>query len=569
MLMCVGLYLAWSLAFPPPKRAPNAQQELLADGGAALALATQDGGSLVAGLPVAPGAGAVVGEAPAAPEPAAPEEKVSFDSANRTFVFSSHGGALSSALLKGSQFMRRAEGDQPERPVDLVSVRRAADPLHPTLDPLPGTIELGGRLPLLPAGQPFTVEKGAEGVTFRTRVGDLAITKRWSVPAEGYDLALEVTLENVGAQPLDGALSTLLDIHVPTGKEKGGGFFSSGPVEAQLPIARIADKVERRTDDKSDGPQKLNGAFGFVGIDERYFLAALYPVQPDGTVEAELSAQKDGFRYARVSSPVAALAPGGKHIVKYGLYLGPKLQERLLEAGRSLPELSAAKPGLEKAVDYGFVEVISTLLLKVMRLFHELIPNWGVAIILLTLSVKTVLYPVTLRQMRSMEAMRALQPKIEALRKEFAGDDQRVSLETMKLYQQAGVNPLGGCLPMLLQMPIWWGLYRTLEYAFDLYRQPLIPQWISDLSAHDPIYLLPILVGASMYITQKMTPASGMDPAQQKVMQVFMPGFFTFVMLNLPSGLNLYIFVNNLLSIAQQLLIRRQMERAPQQPAAT
>ena len=237
------------------------------------------------------------------------------------------------------------------------------------------------------------------------------------------------------------------------------------------------------------------------------------------------------------------------------LYVGPKEWERL----------RALNAGLEaaQARNYGqFMWVLFPMwwfcvpLLWLMNLFGTWLPgqNYGVAIILLTVLVKVVFYPLSLKSMRSMKAMQALQPQVNALRSKYRSDPQRVQREQMELFRKHGVNPMGGCLPMVVQIPIFYALYLTLQYSVELQGAPFL-LWIADLSKKDPYYVLPILMGISMLVQQKMTPTVG-DPRQAQIMLI-MPVVFTFMFLEFPTGLVLYWLVNNCLSIGQQYLIDR------------
>jgi YidC/Oxa1 family membrane protein insertase len=200
------------------------------------------------------------------------------------------------------------------------------------------------------------------------------------------------------------------------------------------------------------------------------------------------------------------------------------------------------------------------ILLYVMRWFEKVVHNWGIAIILLTVLVKVLLFPLTAKSVRSMNEMRKLQPEIEKLKQKFAGDREKLNAATMRLYQEHKVNPLGGCLPMLLQLPIWFALYATLQTSVELYREPFL--WMHDLTRHDPYFILPIAMGISSWAMQKVSPQPA-DNAQAKMMLYFMPIFFSALMLFVPGGLTLYIFVNNLLSIAQQqFMMKRQAAAA-------
>lgn len=542
--LCAGVLFVWQRWFMPTSRlAPQL------DGGAGLvAQQVVDGG--------APAPGAVVA-APSQPTPAGErpkEQLVEFDGPTRHLTFSSYGGALKSAVLKGEQFKRKVDGQDVQ--VDLVNVAPA--------QALPFATTLGKGLPELPANWPYAVERRDDGVTFTAQVGPLTIVKRYTVPRDGYDVELELQLRNAGPGALTGELSTTVTGFVPPGSEDHGGgltgfLLNRGPSEARLPIARVGTDVKRQSKDKDGHAEVISGEVSFVGLDEHYFLAVVYPVQ-DKTGQVTLSTPEDGLRRADVTFP-AAVAPGATLQRTLGLYLGPKLQEELEAAGSTIPALSAAKPELKHAVDYGLMAVIALALLAALRVLHHVVPNWGVDILLLTLGVKVLTLPLTMKQMGSAESMRKLQPQIEAIKAKFKDDKERQNVETMKLYQQSGVNPMAGCLPLIIQMPIFWGLYRTLALAFDLYRQPFVHGWINDLSGRDPSYVLPILLIVTMFVSQRMMPPMG-DPAQQKMMQYVMPLMFGSFMIGLPAGLSLYYAFNNVLNIGQQLYLRKRFPAA-------
>ncbi|MEN9799923.1 MAG: rane protein insertase YidC, partial [Pseudomonadota bacterium] len=184
----------------------------------------------------------------------------------------------------------------------------------------------------------------------------------------------------------------------------------------------------------------------------------------------------------------------------------------------------------------------------------------GVAVILLTVLVKVLLIPLTHKGMLAAENMKRLQPKMEAIKAKYPEDRERQNVEMMKLYQEEKVNPLGGCLPMLVQMPVWIALFTTLRNSYELYQEPFFSPMFSDLTAKDPTYLLPLLLGVTMVVTQMLQPQM-MDAAQARMMTWFMPIFFTVIMLNYPAGLTLYIFTNNVLSILQQWALKKYLER--------
>jgi YidC/Oxa1 family membrane protein insertase len=226
-----------------------------------------------------------------------------------------------------------------------------------------------------------------------------------------------------------------------------------------------------------------------------------------------------------------------------------------------VPVDALTSPHLDSAVEFGLWVAICKVLLTIMKFFYGWFHNWGVAIILLTVLVKLVLLPLTHRQMVSAEQMRKLQPKLEVIKKKYPDDRERQNTETMKLYQEAKVNPLGGCLPILIQMPVWFALFTTLRNSFEIYREPFISPLWADLTYKDPSYILPLALGVTMILTQRLQPQMTMDPVQAKLFTYVMPAFFTMLMLSYPAGLSLYIFTNNILSIAQTYGLKRYIRR--------
>ncbi len=231
-------------------------------------------------------------------------------------------------------------------------------------------------------------------------------------------------------------------------------------------------------------------------------------------------------------------------------YIGPK----------EYKTLKAIDPVLVNAIEFGWFTFAAKPLFAVLLWLYDRIGNWGWAIIALTFLVRLVLYPLTYKGMVSMQKMKEIAPKVKELQQKYKGDPQRMNAAVMELYKKHGANPLGGCLPMILQIPVFFAIYRVLLNAVELQGAPWI-LWIDDLSRMDPTFILPILMGASMYYQQKMTPTNFTDPMQEKVMK-FLPVIFTFFFVTFPSGLVLYWFVNNLFSIAQQFIVNRQFQNA-------
>jgi YidC/Oxa1 family membrane protein insertase len=304
----------------------------------------------------------------------------------------------------------------------------------------------------------------------------------------------------------------------------------------------------------------------WVGLESDWYLIAYVPLTGDfqliegkQTVPRPGAAKPAEIDEVGVRATLPALKPGQAWQGRVLTYIGPKEYERLKAVGVGL-EKSIYFGGFPLPQTYGGLpmEWLAVPILWLMHLFYRFTGNYGAAIILLTVITKVLFFPLTIKSMTSMKAMQALQPQINAIRSKYKSDAQRMQQETMALYRAHKVNPLGGCLPMVVQIPIFYALYVALSVSVELQNQPFIcfghifgvDLWICDLAAHDPTYVLPLLMGASMFIQQKMTPVMG-DPRQAKMM-LFMPVVFTFMFLNLPSGLVLYWTLSNVLQIAQQ-----------------
>jgi YidC/Oxa1 family membrane protein insertase len=217
--------------------------------------------------------------------------------------------------------------------------------------------------------------------------------------------------------------------------------------------------------------------------------------------------------------------------------------------------LKSIDPRMTDVIEYGFFTFISKPLFVFLKYIHSVVGNWGWAIVIVTLLIKLILYPLTFKGMVSMNKTRALAPQIKELQAKYKKEPQKIGAKTMELYKKNGANPMGGCLPMLMQIPVFFAIYRVLLNTVELKHAPWIG-WIHDLSVKDPIYILPILVGASMFLTQKVSPANFTDPMQEKIMK-FLPLIFTFFFMTFPAGLNLYWFVTNMFTAAQQYYVNR------------
>lgn len=301
-------------------------------------------------------------------------------------------------------------------------------------------------------------------------------------------------------------------------------------------------------DDMDEASLNISTPGGWVAFLQHYFLTAWVPEQSQTNQISTVT--PNNLAIIRVMTPTNRVEPGQSLETGGKLYLGPKIQD----------DLEQIADGLDLTVDYGFLWWIGQPLFSLLQWSHSLLGNWGLAIIMVTIVIKLLLYPLSAAQYRSFAKMRHIQPKVNALKERYGEDRQKMSQAMMDLYRKEKVNPLGGCFPLLIQMPVFIALYWVLLESVEL-RHAEFYLWIHDLSAMDPLYILPLLMGASMWLMQKMQPmAATMDPMQQKIMQ-FMPVIMTVFFLFFPAGLVLYWLVNNLLSIAQQLYVTQKVEK--------
>ncbi len=302
-------------------------------------------------------------------------------------------------------------------------------------------------------------------------------------------------------------------------------------------------------DDLAEADLNQTTTDGWVAMLQHYFVTAWVPVS-EGTNTIDTTDKnlgKLGLTQIRITQDWQWIAPGETKTFSAKLYVGPKIQANL----------EKVSSGLELTVDYGFLWWIGQPIFYMLIFFQGFVINWGAAIILVTIAIKTILYPLARAQYRSFAKMRLLAPKMTAMKEQYGDDRQKMSMKMMELYKKEKVNPLGGCFPLLIQMPVFIALYWVLMESVELRHAPFI-LWIDDMSVMDPYYVMPLLMGASMYLMQKMQPMSPtMDPMQQKMMQM-MPVFMTVFFVFFPAGLVLYWLMNNLISIAQQLYITKQ-----------
>jgi YidC/Oxa1 family membrane protein insertase len=523
IILCVGVLMAWSKLVPPPAPPPAVQ-----------APAT----SPASPSAIAPGA-APTPAGSASPAPNQPEQEVELLTPDVRFVFSTIGGTVKHAQLKDSRYREHAGDAQTGH--DLVTTRDIGEAAFRTTFP-------GASFPA-PSGSWQVSRPAADVVSFVAENADVRVEKRYHADTTRYRLHLDVLVQNKTDRNQDHHLALAIAGRQDPEK-KGGGFFSGGAANLSSMLCSVNDKVERAPIEKlgKDPIDKL-GAVRWIGADEKFFLLAVvpYPEEPPRERRCQATSQDGHVGEGVLTFAERSLPAHASTTYSFAIFAGPKV----------ISDLNEVRPGgvdveLDKAVDVTLA-LLSRPILFLLKFFHGFAHNWGLAIILLTLFIKLLTFYPTQKSLLSAKRMQKLAPKMNAIRKKYENDKQRQSVETMNLYKAHGVSPFGGCLPSLIQMPIWIALYSTLNYAVELYRAPFVLH-IRDLTDKDPFYITPLLMGGVMFLQMRMSPASP-DNQQQQTMQIMMPLMFTAFSLVLPSGLALYMLTSYLIGILQQLYI--------------
>jgi len=402
------------------------------------------------------------------------------------------------------------------------------------------------RSPYSAAASSYRLAEGHDQLTVDLQwqsVSGLAVTKRFIFRRGSYVIEIEYLINNDSSEQWNGRAYEQLQRAKPESKRSVVYTFTGAALS-------IPDKRYEKFDfdDLEDEPLDVEVKDGWVGILEHYFVSALLP--PRENLSHFYSLILDDSRYVvGYWGPNLSIAPGASGHIKSAIFIGPKLQEILSEVA----------PGLELTVDFGVLWFIAKPLFVTLQFVKDITGNWGWAIIILTMMLKLAFYPLSAAGYRSMAKMRKVQPRMMAVKERYSDDKTRMNQAMMELYKEEKINPLGGCLPIVVQIPVFISLYWVLLESVEL-RQAPFGLWLIDLSAKDPLYILPLIMGLSMWIQQKLNPAP-MDPVQQKVMQI-LPIAFTIFFMFFPCGLVLYWVVNNILSIAQQWMITRSIENA-------
>jgi YidC/Oxa1 family membrane protein insertase len=378
----------------------------------------------------------------------------------------------------------------------------------------------------------------------------VSVLKQYVFSPDSYLIELDVTIDNRSTAGIAGQPA------VKIGQVIGD---PDSRITFEGPMALMDGTLEEiKVKDIADKPD-ISGNFRWIGITDRYFMTTLIPEE---TASATMKMEKigDDMIISQLVLPETVIAPGEAKVFGYKAFIGPKDTESLKTANYELVE----------AVNFGMFDFLAKPFLWIMNQIYKVIPNYGIAIIILTLITKIILFPLGNKSYKSMNDMKRMQPLMTEIREKYKDDKKKMNEETMALYRTYKINPMGGCLPMVVQLPVFFALYRMLYQAIELRHAPFFG-WINDLSAPDrlfqfgfsipfmePPYGIPVLtivMGATMFLQQKMSPPPG-DPTQAKIM-MFMPLIFTVIFINFSAGLVLYWLINNIFSIAQQYYIQK------------
>lgn len=529
IVLMLLVWVGFSMLFPqhPPQVVSNRQTDVSSP--ATTVVASPTASNTAAAVPVVASPAQEVN----IPGDVAPQQRdIVVDTPLFRATFSNLGGQLKGLLLK--QYRESADPTSPH--VSLVDDKGGEGSLHTR-----GSEAFGlhpNAVYRCDAPDALSVGKGdKEQLRFTTRASSGAlIEKTYTFRGDSYGFDLQVEVHNDGASPLRGDL--VLSLVNPWDPDHPGGRY-----DYIGPTSLVGEKVQTaKIKDLEKTPQVFGKETVWSGFENKYFMNVGVPL--DGGGEKVVVEKTAAGIENHLQSPYLTLAPGGSRSFSYLLYFGP----------RDLEILKGLDHQLSKAIDFGFFSLIAIPLLHVLKFFYSFVGNYGIAIIMITVIIKLLFWPLTQKSYASMKGMQKLQPEMQKIREKYKNDKERLNREMMELYKTHRVNPLGGCLPMVVQIPVFFALYKVLLNSIELRHAPFA-FWLTDLSVKDPYYITPLIMGVTMFFQQKMTPSS-MDPKQAKIFML-MPVVFTFLFLNFPSGLVIYWLVNNLLTILQQYFINR------------
>lgn len=473
----------------------------------------------------------------------APEQRIEHQDELYKAEFTTWGAAPSQWTLLAKQYQEAVpEGKKETRPINLVRTKGAQLPMIVLFPESEFTVP--------PDSAWSLVSQNDTEIVYAYDSDQVRIEKHFTFVPKSYRIGLKVTIENKTDKPLGQHLQLQM-VGYQNPNVKPGGMFSQRyamtegecQVNGKLKRADLQTLLKKNVDEVGD--------VRWVGYDEKYFLVALAQApQPNETQRCWVNATTEGIISANLLEAERKIPAKGKTEYQFEGFVGPKLLHMLDDV-----KVGGQDAKLGDAVNYGWTEAIARPMLLVLKAIHSVIPNWGIAIILLTILLKAITWWPTTKSMKSMREMAKLKPEVDKLKERYGDDKQKFNMAVMALYKERGINPLGGCLPMLIQMPIYIALYSMLGNSVELYRSGFLG-WIQDLTGPDPYYITPILTGVLMFVQQKTAPQSP-DNSQAKVMMYTMPLMFTAFSIFLPSGLTIYILTNTVLTFVQQWWLNR------------
>ncbi len=456
--------------------------------------------------------------------------------------------AFKSFVLKPKKYRLHIETDsgKEEIPIDLVSSKVVHNPAV-----LPFALEFPVQqgFKFSPKMYGWSAEKTDKGFKFyKDTTSGVRIVKEYEFISD-YQFRFRIIIENRSGKPVVVAPSVVLSSWRSPDEKEQSSFMASSAGSQRFVKALFDGESLEKEDDREElqAGWKKSGRLYWAGIDEHYFLQAIIPEKLE-QISVFAKEDKEGLLKVNVTLPQYKIDSANKTSFEFRVFMGPKEYNLLKSAGRKLDE----------SIDFWVLGFLARPMLWVLQKSYDLLGNWGLAILVLTILVRLLMLPLTHKSQVSMQRMKDLKPKIDALKEKYKDDRDEFNKRVMDLYRREKVNPLGGCFPILLQMPVYIALYRTLWGAVELYNAPFIPGWIDDLSKPEPftIKILPLLLGVFMFVQQKLTPQT-MENEQQKMLMYIMPVMMVFFLWFLPSGLNLYILMSTVLGLLQQLVYNK------------
>jgi len=533
-----AIMLLWNFLFPtePPEKKPEENRQRPAE------VAQPAPGGQPSTAPGAPGQAG-------ASKPRGAEQVTVFEFTGVRAEFTSWGGALKSWKLLGDQFHEPGRKDVAEDMVRLADANRR-----------PFTVSFSdGSTHSIPADAEWKGEKKSDReMLFTWQSDDLSVEKRYRLHPEDYVVELDVAIEARRGSAKQGLVVALFSQQDPETKQEAGWTTQAREWTAACYVDEELASWSAST--LGERPREERGAVGWIGFLHSYFVFAAAPLSDATSLgcKAHGVASAPGGMGVDLVYPLASVEAGASGRLEHRLvaYLGPKYLEKL-EAVAAIVGATTVAPGFEKAVDLGFWGFLAGPMLWLLERFYAMAGSWGIAIILLTVLVKLATLYWTHKSMKSMKEMAKLRPQLDKLKEKYKDDRQKQQVETMNLFKAHGVNPLAGCLPLLLQMPIWFALYRALSVAAELYQARFL--WLSDLTAPDPYFILPIFMTGAMLLQSRLTPTTATG-AQQMMLSYGMPLMFGIMGFFFPAGLSLYISTNTVLTLLHHLYMRRSSE---------